>query len=139
MHAVPTIVQIIFYIAAMLAPEGATHMTLSPGPDESKHFAKTAAGGWLLASDASEWKVTIDTVIIQPKKAGSKDERRRVSTFIDKAPGLANKLRTHDWTMKSTLHLSGGFTIDKTEDGFRIRGEKVEDTPDVDFRVVYSK
>ena len=139
MHAIPTILQIIFYIAAMLAPEGTTTMTLSPSPDESNQFAKTVAGSWRLASDASEWKTTADSVVVQPRKAGGKEERRRVSSFIDKAPSLADKLRTHDWMMKPTLNLSGGLTIDKTDDGFRISAPKEEDPPAVDFHVVYSK
>ena len=139
MHAIPTIFQIIFYIAAMLAPEDAKKMTLSPNRDESNQFAKTAAGTWVLAADASEWKTTADSVIIQPRRAGGKEERRRVASLIDKAPNLANTLHTHDWSMKPTLNLSGGLTIEKMSDGFRIHAQKEEDTPAVDIRVIYSK
>jgi hypothetical protein len=139
MHATPTILQIIFYIAAMLAPEGSTSMTLSQDRGDAKQFAKTAAGTWRLAADASEWKTTIDSVIIQPRKAGSKDQRQKLAANIDKTPNLPKKLRTHDWTAKTTLRLSGGLIIDKTDDGFRIHAPKQEDTPVVDFRVVYSK
>ena len=138
MHAIPTILQIIFYIAAMLAPESATKMTLSPNPDEAKQFEKTASGSWRLVADASEWKTNADSVIIEPRRAGGKEERRRVASLIDKAPNLANKLRTHDWTMTISLSLSGGLTIDKPEEGFRIHAPKEEDTPAVDFRVLYS-
>ena len=139
MHETPTIIQIIFYIAAMLAPEGSTTMTLSRDPSDSNQFTKTAAGTWRLATDGSEWKVSTDSVVIRPRKAGSKDERRRVASLIDKAPSVEKKLRTHDWSMKSALILSGGMTIDKTGDGFRIHAPKEEDTPAVDFHVVYSK
>lgn len=139
MHETPTIIQIIFYIAAMLAPEGSTTMTLSRDPSDSNQFTKTAAGTWRLATDGSEWKVSTDSVVIRPRKAGSKDERRRVASLIDKAPSVEKKLRAHDWSMKSALNLSGGMTIDKTGDGFRIHAPKEEDTPAVDFHVVYSK
>lgn len=139
MHATPTIIQIIFYIVALLAPEGATKMTLSPNPDDSMQFTKTAAGSWKLATDGSEWNANGNSVIIHPKKEGGKDERQRVTSFIDKDPTLAKNLVAHDWTMKPTLNLSGGLTIDKTDDGFRIHAQKEEDSPVVDFRVIYSK
>lgn len=139
MHAIPTILQIIFYIAAVLAPEGATKMTLSPNPDESQQFTKNADGSWKSDTDASEWKTTADSVVIQPRKAGGKEERRRVASLIDKAPNLASRLRAHDWTMKSALNLSGGLTVEKTDDGFKIYAPKEEDVPEVNFRVIYAK
>jgi hypothetical protein len=139
MHAIPTIFQIIFYIAALLAPEDATKMTLSSTPNDSKQFTKTVMGTWVLPADATEWKVTGDFMVIRPTKAGGKEERLLVASVIEKTPNVAKSLLAHDWTMKPTRNLSGGLTIDKTADGFRIHAQKEEDSPVVDFRVVYSK
>ena len=139
MHGTPTIIQIIFYIAALLAPEGTTQMTLSPNSGDSRQFAKTASGSWRSGVDGSEWKTIGDYVAIYPRHQGGKEERKRVASLIDTAPSLVKKLRTHDWKMQSGLNFSGGLTIDKTPGGFRIHAQPQEDSPAVDLKIVYSK
>jgi hypothetical protein len=139
MHAIPTLLQILLYLAALLAPEDATKITLALSPDESREFTKSPGGTWVLIADASEWKADGDFVVILPPKPGTRVVRQMVASTIDKTPGLPRRLRAHDWTMKPTLHLSGGLTLDKTDDGFRIHAPKEEESPEVDVRIRYGK
>ena len=139
MLAGPTLIQILFYIAALLAPADATKITLSVSPTEALHFTKTAAGSWQAGTDDSELKIDGDFLLVHPAKEGGKDERVKVATFVGDAPDAAKSLKTHDWTKEKSLKLSRGLTIEKSDGGFVVHTQKSADSPLVDLHIIYGK
>lgn len=84
-------------------------------------------------------KSTVNRWLRSLGSMGSREERQRVASYIDKAPNVASRLRAHDWTMNSTLKLSGGLAVEKTDDGFKIYAPKEEDVSEANCRVIYSR
>lgn len=100
------LIHILFWIALMTAPHGASHITIS-GPDKSWTWTKQESG-WIQSTDHSVWTNEGNTII---RKSGEKTDQQDVTEFV-------KGITVQDWGKTASLKLGPMTSLTKTGDSF---------------------